>query len=368
MPLQLVVAIPTFVCSCLSLLASTTFAIFYLIFPPERHFRQALIVNLLVADLINSANNTVSGAVALSRRHDAEALKQGPACIANGYIGQFSVQAIDFNILIISVAVLLTIRQSRIVTEPPWWQVILICAIPWIPPIITRLHFYGPVSGNWCWIQATHFSMRYALTHAWRIAIFVLTIAIYTYVYIYLKRVYGKLHISTTSGHTGIQTETEMQHDMPPPDRHIRVRSSIITSHESDEQLMVPGASGMAKWPEDNVSTTHSTAYRKGRYALGSSAEIRAVVLATPAAEKARERKTALRKMLLLNGYPTLYILLWMPGIANRIAEAFGTSPTWLRVAQASTQLVGLANAMTYAYNEQLRGRMRGRTTRRMFS
>lgn len=156
MPLQLVVAIPTFVCSCLSLLASTTFAVFYLIFPPERHFRQALIVNLLIAgkqvarprskqgldadcflDLINSANNTVSGAVALSRRNHAEPLEHGAACTANGYIGQFSVQAIDFNILIISVAVLLTVRQSRIVIEPPWWQVIVICAIPWIPPIIT---------------------------------------------------------------------------------------------------------------------------------------------------------------------------------------------------------------------------------------
>ena len=49
MPLQLVVAIPTFVCSLLSFTASTTFAVFYILFPPERHFRQALIVNLLIA-------------------------------------------------------------------------------------------------------------------------------------------------------------------------------------------------------------------------------------------------------------------------------------------------------------------------------
>jgi len=54
MPLQLVVAIPTFVCSFLSLLADTTFAVFYMIFPPERHFRQALIVNLLVAGTCES--------------------------------------------------------------------------------------------------------------------------------------------------------------------------------------------------------------------------------------------------------------------------------------------------------------------------
>lgn len=301
-------------------------------------------------------------------------------------------QAIDFNILIISVAVLLTVRQSRIVIEPPWWQVIVICAIPWIPPIITSefitrplvtssliyagnialaSDFYGPVSGNWCWIQAKHFEMRYLLTHGWRIAIFVSTIAIYTYVYIYLKRAYGQLHISTSSNGTGPDTETEMQkvsHEVLPPNRHIRVRSSITTTHESDEHLMLPGASNMGHWPDDDPSTTHPTTYPKGKYAPGSTAEIRNIVLATPAAEKARERKTSLRKMLLLNGYPILYILLWIPGMANRIAEAFGPSPRWLRVTQASTQLVGLANAMTYAYNEQLRGRIRGRTTKRLFS
>lgn len=47
--LSLVVAVPTFVCSLLSFLASSIFAVFYILYPPERHFRQALVVNLLIA-------------------------------------------------------------------------------------------------------------------------------------------------------------------------------------------------------------------------------------------------------------------------------------------------------------------------------
>lgn len=50
--LVLAAAVPTFVCSALSFMASTTFAIFYVLYPPERHFRQALIVNLLISGML----------------------------------------------------------------------------------------------------------------------------------------------------------------------------------------------------------------------------------------------------------------------------------------------------------------------------
>jgi hypothetical protein len=88
-------------------------------------------------DWINSLNNTVSGAVSLARRHDEWPIPMGPSCIANAYIGQFTVQAVDFNILVISIAVLLTVRQSYILDQPPRWKVAIVCLIPWIPPMIT---------------------------------------------------------------------------------------------------------------------------------------------------------------------------------------------------------------------------------------
>lgn len=61
------------------------------------------------------------------------------------------------------------------------------------------------------------------------------------------------------------------------------------------------------------------------------------------------------RKMLLMNGYPLAYIILWIPGIANRLAESVGKSPRWLNALQASTQYIGLINAVTYGMSEQMR-------------
>jgi hypothetical protein len=64
----------------------------------------------------------------------------------------------------------------------------------------------------------------------------------------------------------------------------------------------------------------------------------------------------------LLNGYPILWILLWIPGMANRAQELrTGKSPTWLQAAQATTQLVGLANVLTYAWTEKFVQRLRKR-------
>lgn len=349
----------------------------------------------MYADWMNSLNNTISGAVALHRRNEAEPLGPGPACTANAYIGQFSVQAIDFGILVISLSVLLTVRQPRFMIEPPWWQMLAVCSIPWIPPIITckrtdvvllgikadpfsatvglAKNAYGPVSGNWCWITANHFSMRYSLTHGWRIAIFIGTIAIYTYIYIYLVRAYGRLGVGSSSGggtYGTAENETVLC-DVPTENKHIRVHSSITTTIEPETDH-VPlrqtwGKTGTIREEEvgDSGSASGGGSTREEEHSRFSYVGTRPVnnqhinITSTTLTAQARARKQALRKMLLLNGYPILYVILWIPGIANRIAEAFGTSPVWLRALQASTQLVGLANALTYAYNEQLLMRIR---------
>lgn len=60
-------------------------------------------------------------------------------------------------------------------------------------------------------------------------------------------------------------------------------------------------------------------------------------------------------RMLLLNMYPVTYLILWLPGIANRIAEGMGHEVRWLVVAQSSTQFIGLANASVYLYKEHRR-------------
>lgn len=58
--------------------------------------------------------------------------------------------------------------------------------------------------------------------------------------------------------------------------------------------------------------------------------------------------------MVLLNLYPITYLLLWLPGIINRLAEANGHSVRALAIMQCSTQFIGLANAAVYFYREHL--------------
>lgn len=66
-----------------------------------------------------------------------EPLSPGLACNINAFVGQFSVQAVDFNILIMSVTVLLTLRTRKLSTEPTRLTVLAICALAWVPSIIT---------------------------------------------------------------------------------------------------------------------------------------------------------------------------------------------------------------------------------------
>ena len=58
-------------------------------------------------------------------------------------------------------------------------------------------------------------------------------------------------------------------------------------------------------------------------------------------------REAQIKKTLLLNAYPIAYVVLWLPGIANRIAEATGHPTVVLLIMQSTTQLVGLANAIS---------------------
>ncbi|KAK5112251.1 hypothetical protein LTR62_004412 [Meristemomyces frigidus] len=326
------VGIPTLIGSIVSFLSCTVFAIIYIVFPPKRHYRQILICNLLLADWINSLNNTISGIAVISDWKHRNSLDPGPACTANAWVGQFSVQAIDFNFLVISLSVLMTARKNNVTPEQSCWKLLLVCFVPWIMPIITSniglaLGAYGPATGNWCWITSEHFGDRYALTHGWRIGIFVITIIIYTWVYIHLRRIYGRL---ARDSHTSQTTSV---------DPHARSTVQVIeeielssTSQHDDERLLRSNSAGTAL--KEDVESVNEPYIRPTR---------------------------ELRNMLLLNGYPILYILLWIPGIANRIVEAFGPSPLWLQGLQSTTQWMGFADMITYAFNEQLVRRIRMR-------
>lgn len=86
--------------SSLSLLATAlvllTFAVYH---REQRTFRQALVLNLTIAEFINSLNATLSGSYFLVTRE----FTPGMLCSMNGWVGQVSVQAADFSMFAIAV-------------------------------------------------------------------------------------------------------------------------------------------------------------------------------------------------------------------------------------------------------------------------
>jgi hypothetical protein len=65
---------------------------------------------------------------------------------------------------------------------------------------------------------------------------------------------------------------------------------------------------------------------------------------------KTQAQRQAIMKMLV---YPTVYTLLWIPGIINRLAETTNQSEEVMQVTgflQFTTQLIGFANAVIYGF------------------
>ncbi|KAF4340777.1 hypothetical protein FBEOM_5299 [Fusarium beomiforme] len=375
-PANLSISIPTLIGSLLSCIASFfALSLHVVVPPPRRHFRHALIVNLLIADFINSLNNSVSGILAIKDGYADPKAPPSTGCVANAWVGQFSVQAIDFNILIISVSVLLAVQRQQILDDSSRLMTAFVCLVPWIPGLITSfvglgLGVYGPVSGNWCWIQTQHLGLRYGLTHAWRIAIFLATVAIYTYIYIKLRRLFSfvkyGLSSSTTKGHnTNVQSRIDRENAEQSDTQRIWVTTTV--GYELEPRGTKPGDES-----EGDVSTG-------GKVQWSATAVPEPQIPEDPGTNNTQNASTGngpshrmpkspnLRRMLLLNGYPIAYIILWLPGMANRLAESVGTSPKWLTGLQASTQFIGLVNALTYGLTEQMQRAVQMWMKRRSF-
>ncbi|KAK1984716.1 G protein-coupled glucose receptor regulating Gpa2-domain-containing protein [Colletotrichum cereale] len=184
------VAAVTLTGSVLSFLATSGVLISFIFYhDQQRSFRHALILNLTLAEFMNSLDNTISGIIYIKNKE----LQPGAACVLNGMIGQLSVQASDFSILAIAVVTFLTITQKTYMPTTSTSRKIIICLSIWIVPLVTSITATAmgtiqPVSGNWCWITRDRPDLRYALTHGWRFGIIFTTILIYMYVWWYLGR------------------------------------------------------------------------------------------------------------------------------------------------------------------------------------
>ncbi|KAF9003677.1 G protein-coupled glucose receptor regulating Gpa2-domain-containing protein [Cyathus striatus] len=280
--LPIVIAALNLVGSLSSFIGSAFIIVTYVILPTKCHFRHVLILNLATSDCLNALNQCISSLYILITR---QGLSTGSACVANGFIGQFTVQATDCSILAIAIATVFTITQFKLQTTDVIWStrtIIVVTVGVWIIPVITSLialvkGWYAPATGSWCWIVENPGYIRYALNHGWRFSFIFIEVVLYIYLYAFLTK-------------------------------HYRYLSKAVDSpkaYSREEPVLDP-------------------------------------------------RHRSVQRILLLNAYPLAYIILWIPGIANRLVELSGHTSRITQVLQASTQFVGLANALTYGWNESI--------------
>ncbi|GAB1192591.1 hypothetical protein APSETT444_001784 [Aspergillus pseudonomiae] len=234
------------------------------------------------------------------------------------------------------------------------------------------LGIVGPVSGNWCWIESQYLGLRYALGHAWRIAIVFITAITYIVVFVVVKRRYEHLSLFPNGDTTSGRDKSRSTEGDPVDLSSIRL-DTTITVQSIDVFNNPASTGGVSESPsQDQLSSQapfsagHPSKYdttaneRRLRYADtpgrgGDSTEQR----------DKKIRYAEVRRVMLLNGYPAFYVLLWIPGLLNRLLESLGHKVRWLQILQASTQFIGLANAFTYSYNEGFRRQIRSLITRR---
>ncbi|KAJ3541481.1 hypothetical protein NM208_g4592 [Fusarium decemcellulare] len=277
-----------------------------------------------------------------------------------------------------------------------------------------------PVGGNWCWISASRPDLRYGMAHGWRLFVIFATILIYIYIWAYLRQHLGSEPagaqqspynlsmdcninsvFSNGSKRMGfrIMTDEEAELDGFNQARDNKTASSsvVFEGHQSprsqedrkhDTGNLRPKKAGES---EASQSRTREGSIRHRPTASKSGSELvflevsndgcvessqtkrqshtrsqsQINVLQTNASEfpirpRAHDVETEIKRMMLLNGYPIMYVILWAPGLVNRLMEASGNpnSKTTIAALQASTQFVGLANALTYGFNHYLRDRL----------
>lgn len=88
---------------------------------------------MISIDFINSLNNSISGIYLFAYG----SLQPGPACTANGFIGQLTVQGTDFAVLAIALATVFALRGADMVPDVSLRGKIIVSVAVWTMPVIT---------------------------------------------------------------------------------------------------------------------------------------------------------------------------------------------------------------------------------------
>ncbi|KAH8684283.1 G protein-coupled glucose receptor regulating Gpa2-domain-containing protein [Tricladium varicosporioides] len=416
--LDLAIAIPTLTGSILSMFAAGFVFVCYLILPPQIHFRHTLILNLAAADFLNALNNTTSGIYAFihgSIPPGVGCTLNGFIGQATVQATDFAILSISIATLITlrrsNYKPTMSRTKKMLITPGIWFVPACTSFVGLI------LNDYKPVSGNWCWLSRDRYALRYILSHGWRITIIFTVICLYTYLFIYIHRHFSSLRsieninaqsrwassefsnnsicvydefeiLSELSCMDEIKRNKKLGYlENTPPDcftyagsaASIRSDSPISTNPplspcKEMKQTIYPNYTSSSS-PSTGISTSlghdpsniyahnpllsrdplnlirrpinrHSQAYL--------TATTTTAIFSPPLPATATQKELLIQKLLLLNAYPIAYVLLWLPGMLNRALEASGHPSRTLMIAQASTQFVGLANALVYGYNERI--------------
>ncbi|KAF8999349.1 hypothetical protein BDQ17DRAFT_758594 [Cyathus striatus] len=167
-----------------------------------------------------------------------------------------------------------------------------------------------------CWIVETPKYLRYVLTHGWKCLFILVEIVLYTYLHFFIRR-------------------------------HFRNLSRIMDS---------PIATGAPRQCQDSMKTVEVDEGSEVAlvYMKSDDVDRRWFHVISHQPEQWDPRYRPIQRILLLNVYPIAFIILWIPGIANRFLELTGHTSYVTQLLQALTQFVGLANALTYGWNESI--------------
>lgn len=275
-------------------------------------------------------------------------LTDGSACDLNGWIGQVSVQAADFSVLSIAVVSLLTVKFNSWVINSTLSQQRLVIGLVWVVPFTTAsiallMNRIEPVSGNWCWISSQPSYLRYVLGHGWRFLIFLIVIGCYGATFFSVRRRLGQRNRTPTLD----RSYSFSMYTSNAPDVNASMVNNELIRGKQTMPTMVREAVTRASSSERNRETGLEAAQDAKQMAqkrLGIKPRIRVV--------QSSNLDHDTKHWLMLSLFPLAYIVVWIPGIINRLIELSGHSSQVMTMLQASTQLTGFVNALVYGFRE----------------
>lgn len=292
----------TFAFSSISCIASF-FSIITITIKASKNFsvRYRMVLFLMIAHFLNSGNNSLMNWW-INLHHG---VLNPWYCTLNGFIGQFTVQAADFSILLIGIVTCITITNpmelcfSRIESFLPlaFFGIIGICTATSTIGLKTIGYDWLGNSGDWCWFSPYHSlstTIRFTLTQGPRMAIFLVLILLYGKTFLFLRNLSRKTMMTE-------QIQWSMKSDKS-ANCHSFIEPKEPTSSDSSK----------------SSSTLEQERIRSVQY-----------------------------KMLI---FPIVYIIIWTPGIVNRIFDAEGKPNSITQLLQSLTQLMGFVDSLVYVY------------------